>query len=154
MNGDAVQGAVACAICGPAVLASLLAEAPLGYSEMHWHWVSGYKFLRAGVTTDSDSYFLHLGSSRCAGTIGNIEGCRAANRPLVRLEHFRPGRDRVVIDLTALFASVDLQDGIRTDCQSGPANADCIGVFWKLGLAFETGQPVAPAAVFGTGSGP
>ncbi|MDZ7643630.1 MAG: MbnP family protein [Woeseiaceae bacterium] len=43
----------------------LHAPAPLTQTPMHWHWRSGYKFLRAGVTRGADGYWLHLGSTRC-----------------------------------------------------------------------------------------
>ncbi len=29
----------------------LTAVSPLNYTDMHWHWASGYKFFRAGLVT-------------------------------------------------------------------------------------------------------
>lgn len=131
----------------------MIAPSPLGYTEMHWHWASGYKFLRAGIATDNDSFFLHLGSSRCEGTIGDIKGCRSANRPHVSLDGFRPGRDRVVIDLGALTADIDLADGERSECMSGPSNTGCSGPFSRLGIDFESGESVESAHIFSAESG-
>ena len=86
----------------------LIAGAPLSYTVMHWHWASGYKFLRAGVETADDSFFLHLGSSRCTGTIGDIQGCQASNRASVVIADFDPSTDTVIVDIGRLFAGVNL----------------------------------------------
>ena len=126
----------------------MAADAPLAYSVMHWHWRSGYKFMRAGVRTAGDLAWLHLGSSKCTGTIGDIRGCGAANRPTVELDDFDPALDRVVFDVGALLGPSDLDDGAAWDCQSGPSEARCGPVFSALGLDFDTGRSVAPASVF------
>ena len=118
----------------------LTADAPLAYTVMHWHWASGYKFLRAGVETDDDSFFLHLGSNRCAGTIGNIEGCQGANRVTAELTDFNAGENVIVIDVGTLFADVDLQNSAASECMSGPANNDCIAPFAALGIDFSSGE--------------
>ena len=129
----------------------LLAVPPLGYTEMHWHWASGYKFMRAGVETDNDSFFLHLGSSRCEGTIGDIRGCAAANRPTVRLTDFDPNLHTVVLNLDQLIDTVNLRDGARSDCMSGPANDACRGPFARLGIEFDSGNSMGAASVFEAG---
>lgn len=123
----------------------LLAEAPLDDAAMHWHWKSGYKFLRAGVAGSTDGYWLHLGSARCEGTIHDIRGCRSPNRPEVDLPGYVPGEHVVVLDLRELFAGVDLSDGAPSDCSSGPAEASCAGPLRALGLDGEgatAGPPV------------
>ena len=124
------------------------AGAPLSYTPMHWHWASGYKFLRAGVERDTDSYFLHLGSSRCEGTIGNILGCKSANRAVVAIRGFVVGRDVIVVDVGELFADVDLADGNRSECMSGPANDACRGPFRRLGIDFSSGHGDSSGTVF------
>lgn len=125
----------------------LSAQPPLAYTVMHWHWASGYKFLRAGVETDDDSFFLHLGSNRCTGTIGDIRGCQASNRATVVIADFDPSMDSVIVDIGRLFAGVDLADGQSGECMSGPANSACEAVFTNLGIDFESGESVdsAPA---------
>jgi uncharacterized repeat protein (TIGR04052 family) len=110
------------------------AEPPLNDSIMHWHWLSGYKFLRAGVETDDDGFWMHLGSTACSGTIGHIEGCREPNRPEIRLADFVAGEDVVIIDLGALFADIDLSDASPSRCMSGPAEESCRPAFRALGL--------------------
>jgi len=127
----------------------LLADAPLDDSAMHWHWRSGYKFLRAGVTTTSDGFWLHLGSTACEGTVQNISACRSPNRVTVELAGFSPQNNRINIDLSALFDGVDFDDGIASDCSSGPSESACAAPFAALGLVFGEGsdRPI-PSSVF------
>lgn len=129
----------------------LRAAPPLNDSSMHWHWVSGYRFLRAGVVGGSDGFWLHLGSTRCEGTVTDIEGCKASNRVDVRLSAFDPARDAVIVDLERLVEGVKLADGTPGDCSSGPAETACAAPFAALGIDFETGAAVAPATVFRAG---
>jgi uncharacterized repeat protein (TIGR04052 family) len=127
----------------------LSAAAPLSYTIMHWHWASGYKFIRAGVETEDDGYFLHLGSNRCEGTIGDIKGCIGDNRPVVELDQFRPYSNAVVVlDIGVLFAGVDLEDGTDGRCMSGPSNPQCEPPFRALGIDFPSGTSVSsPPAI-------
>ena len=115
---------------------------------MHWHWRGGYKFLRAGVATDDDGFWLHLGSTGCEGTIQNITGCRAPNRVEVRLDEFVVGRDSVAIDIEALLAGADLADGIASDCASGPADTSCGAPFEALGLNIANPGAAGAQSVF------
>ncbi len=126
----------------------LKADAPLDDPDMHWHWRSGYKFLRAGIRTANDGFWIHAGSTGCKGTVGHISGCRAPNRILVDLDGFVPGRSRVMIDLAALASGVDLGDGEATDCSSGPAEVSCHAPFTALGIDFATGRHAGAQAVF------
>jgi len=112
----------------------LQAEAPLGDAAMHWHWRAGYKFMRAGVRTPNDGFWIHLGSTGCEGTVQNISGCRFPNRVIVTLEDFDPGMDAVEIDLESLVASTSLDDGEGTDCSSSPAESSCNAPFRALGI--------------------
>jgi len=123
----------------------LVAEAPLTNTPMHWHWRSGYKFLRVGVKTASDGFWMHVGSARCSGTIGNLIGCQSSNRVSVLLPDFVPGRDAVVIDLDKILATIDLGDGLPGDCSSGPDETQCAGPFGALGIDFANGGSVGPA---------
>lgn len=125
----------------------LTAQAPLDDAAMHWHWRSGYKFLRAGVVTESDGFWIHLGSTGCEGTIRNISGCNRPNRVLVALSDFSPDADRIEVDLAALFGDVDFNDGRRSDCSSGPAETSCTEPFNALGLEFnEASSGFEPAS--------
>ncbi len=126
----------------------LLAAAPLDDSAMHWHWRAGYKFMRAGIRTADDGFWVHLGSTGCEGTVRKVTGCRFPNRVEVLLPEFVPGDDSVVVDLTALTSNTDLVDGETTDCSSGPAEQSCEGPFRTLGLDFVTGSALDTQDVF------
>lgn len=126
----------------------LQAEPPLDDPAMHWHWRSGYKFLRAGVRTADDSFWIHLGSAGCEGTVQNITGCRFPNRVAVDLVDFDPDNQAVMLDLEALFRGVDLADGERGDCSSGPPETSCIEPFRALGIEFATGKQFDRQQVF------
>ncbi len=126
----------------------LQADAPLGDAAMHWHWRAGYKFLRAGLRTPGDGFWIHLGSTGCQGTVQNITGCRAPNRVSVSLEEFVPGRDTVEIDLGSLVTSDDLADAVKTDCSSSPAETACEASFRALGLDLASGAVVDQQRLF------
>ena len=114
----------------------LLADAPLDDSAMHWHWRSGYKFMRAGISTMSDGFWLHLGSTACEGTVQDISACRSPNRVTVQLAGFSPENNRINVDLAELFDGVDLNDYVNSDCSSGPSESACAAPFGALGLNF------------------
>lgn len=117
----------------------LLAEAPLDNSVMHWHWRSGYKFLRAGVTSEDDGFWMHLGSAACHGTVGDVSRCDKPNRVTVTLPDFALG-DSVDIDLGQLLIASELDDGARSNCSSGPAEQACTSPFAALGLMHSLAQ--------------
>jgi uncharacterized repeat protein (TIGR04052 family) len=130
----------------------LLAKAPLDDAAMHWHWRSGYKFLRAGVASKSDSFWMHLGSTACEGTVQNITACRSPNRVTVELSGLSANENRIEVDLSVLFDGVDLDDGLRSDCSSGPAETACAAPFDALGLPFgEQRNTSRPHSVFQAG---
>lgn len=129
----------------------LQASAPLNHSFMHWHWRTGYKFLRAGVATRDDSFWIHLGSARCEGTASNVTGCRSGNRPAITLTGYSPGRDVVEVDLRELVRGIDFTDGTPSDCSSGPGEPACEAPFAALGLSPATGEAFGAAPVFRVG---
>ena len=126
----------------------LTAKPPLDDPDMHWHWRSGYKFLRAGVRTATDGFWMHAGSAGCDGTVGNIAACRFPNRIEVYLPDFEVGKDTVNVDLSALVADIDLDDDTGTDCSSGPPEAACVAPFAALGIEFASGQQNGAQRVF------
>jgi uncharacterized repeat protein (TIGR04052 family) len=123
------------------------ARPPLGFTDMHWHWRSGYKFLRTGVRSPEGSSWVHIGSNRCEGTIARIEGCRNSNRARVSLPEFVVGQHGIVIDIAALFRDVSLTTPATT-CSSGPTEDTCGALFAPLGLEFETGESLGPSTLF------
>jgi len=126
----------------------LTAGAPLDDPAMHWHWRSGYKFVRAGVAIAKDGFWIHVGSAGCEGTVRNISGCRFPNRVVVELDGFEPNSDAVAIDLRALFDGIDFDDGVPGDCSSGPSEAACMAPFAALGIDFPTGDLTGQQRVF------
>jgi len=113
----------------------LLADSPLDDSAMHWHWRSGYKFLRAGIATATGRHWLHLGSTGCEGTVQNISRCRAPNRVRVRLSVASPS-PIVDLDLARLFDGIAPDTPGSSECSSGPAEKGCLERFAALGLPF------------------
>jgi uncharacterized repeat protein (TIGR04052 family) len=126
----------------------LTAAPPLNDEAMHWHWRSGYKFLRAGIRTGNDGFWIHVGSTGCKGTVGHVTGCRFPNRVQVELPEFIPGKSTVAIDLAALTAGVNLEDGKPGDCSSGPAEISCLAAFGALGINHATGEQKGIQSVF------
>lgn len=120
----------------------LTAVPPLDDGAMHWHWRSGYKFLRAGVIAESDGSWIHLGSTACEGTVRNIRSCRSPNRVTVVLPDYT-STGQIAVDLSILFGRVNLDDGQRTDCSSAPGESECAGMFSALGLPFGEQEPGA-----------
>ncbi len=126
----------------------LTAKPPLDDSDMHWHWRSGYKFLRAGVRTANDGFWIHTGSAGCEGTVGNITACRFPHRVEVELQDFTPGQSVVTIDLAALLAGTSLDDDLATNCSSGPPESTCVAPFAALGIDFKSGTQNGSQHVF------
>ncbi len=129
----------------------LTAKGPLSFSDMHWHWRSGYKFLRAGLRQGQSQFWLHLGSARCTGSLPEPTGCQASNRVIVDLANFEVGKHKVVIDIKQLFAGVGIAEGVDDSCSSGPIEAACRIPFSRLGLDLESGDMVSDTAVFRSG---
>ena len=127
----------------------LAARPPLDDSTMHWHWRSGYKFLRVGVATPDDGYWAHIGSAACQGTVQAISGCDAPNRIAVNLPEFAPGDD-VVVDLIAFLRIAVEDDDLIGNCSSGPAEMSCIKAFAALGLDFGEHKALADQQLFRT----
>jgi len=126
----------------------LTAAAPLDNAAMHWHWRSGYKFMRAGVATADDGFWMHLGSAGCEGTVRNVTGCRFPNRVAVSLPDYTIREQVVEVDLQVLLQGTELDDGVRSDCSSGPPETSCIAPFRNLGLDFSSGESLGMQRVF------
>jgi uncharacterized repeat protein (TIGR04052 family) len=125
----------------------LRARPPLDQSAMHWHWLTGYKFLRAGIASERDGFWIHVGSTLCDGTVSAPKGCAHDNRPRILLPGFTPGDSVVIFDLAVLAAAADLGDAQSTDCSSGPAETSCGEPFSVLGLDFASGEATGTPAV-------
>lgn len=120
----------------------LSAAAPLDDSAMHWHWRSGYKFMRAGLDTGEAVSWLHLGSTGCMGQTRAIQSCKNPNRVTVTLPYQAALVRGVDVQLDQLFLAVDLAADRQFDCSSGPLEESCLAVFPALGLGVNTPQAV------------
>ena len=106
-----------------------LAQPPLTYTLMHWHWQAGYKFIRAGLVNGDQSGFLHLGSTQCQGTIGDISGCDFPNRVQVIFNAFDPAVDWVLVDVKALMGAEP-----QGPCMAERDDPGCTTSLMALGL--------------------
>ncbi len=127
----------------------LTAEPPLDDTAMHWHWRSGYKFIRAGIARGDTKFVLHTGSVACEGTVQDITGCKRPNRHTVELPDYVPGGGHQInVDLAELFRGTDLESDDGMECISAPDDASCVAPFAALGLDFDTGEAGPPQRVF------
>lgn len=119
--------------------------APLAAGSMTWGWLSGYKFLRAEVGSDTGGGVLHLGSAGCSGdpAAGSVT-CARSNRPSIILDGFDAASDVIVADLGAIFAGTDL--AVSTLCHS--SGAACEPMFGSLGLDLASGDSAPGQSVF------
>jgi len=122
-----------------------LAPAPLAAGTMSWGWLSGYKFLRADLGTESAGGVLHLGSTGCTGDPATDSvTCARANRPEVTLVGFDAATSRVVADVGRLFAGLDLDSA--GPCHS--AGEACGAMFESLGVDLTSGASTGAQSVF------
>ncbi len=129
------------------------ANAPLNNPAMHWHWRSGYKFLRAGVAVGNKRWHAHLGSVGCRGPVTAVEGCDRPNRVLVSLPDWTDGTP-VEIKFDQLIAGIDPADAKTAHCLATEDNESCRQIGSNLGLDFETGQQTHAGRVFVLGRRP
>ncbi|TKD01360.1 MbnP family copper-binding protein [Polyangium fumosum] len=120
------------------------APAPLNIPGMWWSWKGGYKFVRLELrTTANPTYFFHLGSTSCEGTVKDGFSCAASNHAKIRLDGFDPTSKTIVFDVASFYAGsdLDLQIDPMTDsisgCMSFSGDPECPPVFEALGLPFE-----------------
>jgi uncharacterized repeat protein (TIGR04052 family) len=124
-------------------------KSPLTLSQMFWAWKTGHKFLRVELsTTASSAVIMHLGSTACApGPQPGSVSCGSPNRPVITLDGFDVRRDRVVVDIGALFKDLDLESA-NGGCMSEPDNPVCAPMFAALGLPFGAQTAPGRQAVF------
>jgi len=127
-----------------------VAPAPLAQSALSWNWQQGYIFLRFEGGTPAGRYEVHLGSTGCVGTTGNITSCARPDRPVVSFAAFDPATQTVVFDVKQLLADSDLtrNAGDSIGCASAASDPDCEGPFSHLGLDLATGAVVEGQDVF------
>jgi uncharacterized repeat protein (TIGR04052 family) len=129
------------------------AAPPLSSTAMSWGWQGGYKFLRFEARAGDADYRVHLGSTGCEGTIGDIRGCMYPNRARIRIDTFDPATDRIVLDLEQLLGGVELTSNApqtALGCMANWDDPDCEPVFDALGLELATGEVSGAQRAFRT----
>jgi len=80
------------------------AQTPLNRSDMHWQWLSGYKFMRLEYSDSEGDKRFHLGSIACAGKIPDQVDCKFPNRPNIILDNVELGKNSIKINADKLFS--------------------------------------------------
>lgn len=125
------------------------APSPLSDTTMHWDWQGGYKFFRLESRSGMVFHRLHLGSTGCDGTIGNISGCSRPNRAEVLLKNFDSSTASITLDIGPLVNPIP--GGVEAStCMGGMDEPGCASFFKSLGLDLNSGKPMASAEVFQT----
>lgn len=122
----------------------LTAAAPLNDPQMHWHWRSGYKFMRIGLKEADERWHVHLGSTGCRGAIGAVEGCERPNRARLEVRGWHPGQV-VELDLQRLLDGVPRPLGASSHCLGERDDPVCRRVMQNLGLDPDSGRAATPA---------
>jgi uncharacterized repeat protein (TIGR04052 family) len=129
------------------------AAAPLSSPGMWWSWSGGYKYIRLDVQTNKNSaYYLHLGATKCEGTVALGYTCAAGNRPRIKLTGLDPQKAKLSFDLADLWSEQDLDaqvDGMTDQvpgCMAFSGDPECPSIFRKLGLPLD--GSAAPAQTF------
>jgi uncharacterized repeat protein (TIGR04052 family) len=125
------------------------APAPLDLTAMTWSWQAGRKFAKIEITDPagaagtwtSKTFMFHLGSTGCIGNpaTGATTNCLASNRVTVRFAKFDSAKQRVAVDLAALYAGNDVTANRAgaAGCMSGGTDPECGPVFGALGLDWK-----------------
>lgn len=119
---------------------------------MSWNWRGGRKFTKIELQsseTDNPVTLLHLGSTGCVGDPANgtpISSCTAPNRVTLNFAEFNPSKQKIALDLQALFAAEDFT--AMNMCMSSPTDDSCTALFSTLALDFKadgtgTGLPLS-----------
>ncbi len=142
------------------------APSPLNLTSLWWNWLSGYKFLRLDLASQSlgaspkddqhshhgQGFPIHLGSTGCQAAEGSQKPASCSNRNRVKLffTKFDPTKNVVIADIAALVLNTNLaanQPNSPPGCMSSPDDGDCAGIMANLGIPFAN-KPTAGQAFF------
>ncbi len=145
---------------------STTAIAPLDNKDMAWSWQVGRKFMKVevnpenastagtytqgitkygtdGVATGAfnSSFYFHLGNTGCAvdTTVAWGYTCSSSNTRTFHIHGFDYSKQRITVDLQALFAKSNLQEehGGAGGCMSGSTDPECIAMWSVIGSSFD-----------------
>jgi uncharacterized repeat protein (TIGR04052 family) len=128
--------------------------APLQVTDLTWGWLTGFKFfvaeLRQAADPNDDAGvagsglgMLHVGAAACNGTPQGTY-CQHQNRNDVRLPHFDPEHNAIVVDVAALFSKTDL----ASDTQCHSDIEACEPLFGNVGIDWKTGRSTDTQSVY------
>ena len=104
---------------------------PLNDSSMFWVWQTGHKFLRLEMSSESDDWLFHLGSTGCTSQSvmrSPSDACLYPN--LFQFELPLESSNTVVFDLSKLIGELTLS--MATSCQSEHNSSACQTLFSRL----------------------
>lgn len=132
------------------------AAAPLNKPSTWWSWKSGYKFFQMTLSTSAhESWFVHLGSTACEGSVESGFTCGGSHQMSIDVEDFVPGRDGLKLNVATLLAEMDLEAPIDfasgdfiAGCMSFDPDPQCDPLFSKFGRRFMSDEPGPDQIVF------
>lgn len=126
-------------------------DSPLNLPSMFWVWQTGHKFLRVELTSESDKWLYHLGSTGCKAPSvmrAPASPCRYPNTVdfEVPIAQGNEGLLTMNINLSELLKGVEITQD--TSCQSEQTNDSCQQLFKNLSLASEDTELTTKQRVF------
>ena len=111
------------------------AKSPLNRSDMHWQWLSGYKFLRLEYVKNNELNRFHLGSIGCSGKLPDDVKCQQVNRLSVNLKEFNSENSNIEVHID------DFLKAQESSLCMGNASDDNCKVWFKAleGSVFKVG---------------
>jgi uncharacterized repeat protein (TIGR04052 family) len=114
----------------------LIQNSPLNDSSMFWVWQTGHKFLRLEMSSETDDWLFHLGSTGCKAASAMRAPELPCLQPNLQRFHvntdFSQGEHAIIFDLSKLIHNVTLSR--QNGCQSEPENVACQQLLTNIGL--------------------
>ncbi|WP_205859255.1 MbnP family copper-binding protein [Pleionea sediminis] len=111
----------------------LTQKSPLNQSDMFWVWQTGHKFLRLELTSETNDWIYHLGSTGCHSESAVRAPAKACKNPNVATVRIDVNELKTIgIDIKPLFEGIDLNS--ESSCKSEPANELCKHLLERTGL--------------------
>jgi uncharacterized repeat protein (TIGR04052 family) len=112
-------------------------ESPLNLPEMFWVWQTGHKFMRAELSSLTERWLFHLGSTGCKAPSvmrSPISPCRYPNVFDFEIPIKMNGGNKIDLNLNLpqLLANVELAQG--SSCQSQRNTDSCMQLFKNLSV--------------------
>jgi len=138
-----------------------VATKPLDIQAMGWSWQAGRKFAKIEINPDGGvarpapaaagkSFFVHLGSTGCAGNpvTGETVSCARPDRMDFKFDSFDATKQKVVLDIAQLFKGSDISkdEGGAVGCMSGATDPECPAIFNALKIDLASGQSLSQGA--------